>query len=158
MSKLVLITAALLATTCACSRTQTYATKEGSVTVTSKGKDEGSVHVTGKDGSSMDINTGKAITDYPSDVPFYSGKTMMDMKSAEKNSRVVAIQTPDSLEKITAYYKSELESKGWKTDTNMTTPQMVMYVASKGKQKLVIQISADESSKLQTVSQTLADN
>jgi hypothetical protein len=157
MSKTALATASVLVLLCACSRTQTYSTKDATVTVTDKGKDQGSVHVSGKDGASLDINTGRPITDYPSDTPLYSGKSMMDMKSGEKSSRVVAIQTSDSLEKISGFYKSELDSKGWKIDTNMTTPEMTMYVASKGERKLVIQISTDASSKMQTVSQTLAD-
>ncbi len=80
---------------------------------------------------------------------------MMDMKSGEKNARVVAIQTPDAVEKISDFYKSELESKGWKTETSMTTPQMTMYVASKGERKLVIQIGSDDSNR--SISQTLAD-
>jgi hypothetical protein len=157
MSKIALATVSALALLCGCSRTQTYSTKDATVTVTDKGKDQGSVHVSGKDGTSLDINTGKPITDYPSDTPLYSGKSMMDMKSGEKNARVVAIQTPDAVEKISDFYKSELESKGWKTETSMTTPQMTMYVATKGERKLVIQIGTDGSSKTQTVSQTLAD-
>jgi hypothetical protein len=157
MLKLALVTAAALAILCACSRTHSYSTEDGTVTVNSKGKDEGSVHVTGKDGTSLDINTGKPITDYPSDVPLYSGKSMMDMKSEETHSRVVALQSPDSLEKITEFYKSEFPSKGWKVETNMNTPQMNMYVASKGDRKLVVQIASDESTKLQSISQTLSD-
>lgn len=140
---------------CSCSRSQTYSTKDGTVTVSSKGKDDSSVHVTGKDGSSVDFNSGKPITDYPSDAPLYSGKAMMDMKSEADHSRVVAIQTSDSLEKIAGFYKSELEGKGWKTQTSMNTPQMTMYVAEKGERKLMVQISADDSAKMQTVSQTL---
>jgi len=156
MSKIALVTAASLALLCACNR-HTFTMKDGSVTVTDKGKGDSTIHVTGKDGASLDINSGKAITDYPSDVPLYSGKSMMDMKNAEKNSRVVVIQTSDPLDKISDFYKSGLESKGWKTETNMTTPQMTMWVATKDNRKLVIQVGADESSKMQSISQTLAD-
>ena len=110
MSKNALFAAVALAALCACSHTQSYSTKDATVTVTDKGKDQGAIHVAGKDGTSLDINSGKAITDYPSDVPLYSGKSMMDMKADQKHSRVVAIQTPDSMDKITDFYKSELDS------------------------------------------------
>jgi hypothetical protein len=156
MSKPALIAATALSLLCACSKTQTYSTKDASVTVTDKGKDQGSLKVVAKDGTTLDINSGKPITDYPSDAPLYSGKSVMDMKSAEKNARVVAIQTSDSIEKISGFYKGELEAKGWKTESTMTTPQMTMYVASKGERKLVVQISSD-SNNTQSVSQTLSD-
>jgi hypothetical protein len=157
MSKPVSVPAAALLLLCACSPSHTVSTGNGTVTVTDKGKGESVVHVAGKDGASLDINSGKAVTDYPSDTPLYSGKSMMDMKSGEKHSRVIVIQTTDSMEAISDFYKKELESKGWKTETDMTTPQMVMYVASKDKRKLVIQIGSDSSAKMQSVSQTLAD-
>jgi hypothetical protein len=156
MSKLILATVAALCLTCACAKTKVYSTKEGSLEVTDQGKEQ-VIHVTGKDGKSVDINTGKAITDYPSDTPLYSGKAEMDLKSNENHSRVVAIQTPDSIDKINTFYKAELEAKGWKIETNMTTPEMTLYAATKGDRKLVIQVSGDPSEKMQTINQTLAD-
>jgi len=123
---------------------------------TGKGGDDTALHVQGKDGSSMDINTGKTITDYPGDVPLYTGKSAMDMKSGEKNARVVMIQTPDSMEKINTFYKSQLESKGWKVETTLNTDKMVMYKASKENRDLVVQIGTDGGNQ-STVNQTLAD-
>jgi len=156
MSKLALVLP--FALLCACSPSHTVTTSNGSVTVTEKGHDgESAVHVTGKDGATLDINSGKTITDYPSDTPLYEGKSMMDMKAAEKHSRVVAIQTPDSLEKISDFYKSQLDSKGWKVESTMTTPEMNSYVATKDNHKLVVLISADKGSKMQSISQTLAE-
>jgi hypothetical protein len=152
MAKFVL--AASLSLFCACTPSHTVYTNNGTVTVTDKGKDSGSVHVETKEGASLDINSGKAITDYPSDLPLYSGKSMMDMKDETKHSRVVLIQTADSLDKIVAFYKSELDGKGWKTETSMTTPDMTMLVVTKGNRKAVIQIGSDKSSKMQSVSQT----
>jgi len=141
---------------CACSHSHTISTQDGGSVTVDKGKDgASSLHAEGKDGSTVDINTGKAITDYPGDVPIYSGKAAMDMKSGEKHGRVVMLQTPDSLDKISGFYKSELESKGWKVETALKTEKMVMYKASKDNRDLVVQIGTDGTQ--QSISQTLAD-
>ena len=105
---------------------------------------------------SLDLNSGTAIADYPGDVPLYAGKAAMDMKSTEKNGRVVMIQTPDSMDKINSFYKSELSSKGWKLETALNTDKMVMYKASKDNHDLVIQIGSDANGQ-STINQTLAD-
>jgi hypothetical protein len=118
---------------CACSsHTHTFTTGDAAVSVDSKSKDNTAVHVQTKDGSSVEINTGKPITDYPDDVPLYQGKSMMDIKSGDKNARVVALESADSLQKISDFYKSQLADKGWKTDGTLSTDQMTMYSTTKG--------------------------
>jgi hypothetical protein len=157
MLKKLLAAAAVISFLSACSHSHSITTKDGSATVTvDSGKDGGSsVHAVGKDGSTVDISSGKAITDYPSDVPLYAGKSAMDIKQAEKHGRMVMIETPDSLDKINGFYKSELDSKGWKVDTTVNTDKMVMYKASKDNRDLVIQIASNDTER--SVSQTLAD-
>jgi len=115
------------------------------------------VHAVGKDGSTVDFNTGKPITDYPSDVPLYANaKSAMDVKSAEKHARMVMLQSPDAMDKISGFYKSELESKGWKIETTMNTEQMVMYKASKDNRDVVVQLAGDGKNKT-TINQTVGD-
>jgi hypothetical protein len=146
-----------LALTCACSPSHTVSTQNGSVSVTERGKDESSIHVAGKDGATVDINTGKPITDYPSDAPLYQGKSMMDMKSAEKHSRVVTLQSPDSIQKIADFYKNELPKNGWKVESAITSPEMSVYVAKKDSRQLTITIGGDSGGQPSSISQTLAD-
>lgn len=154
MSKIAI--AGLLVLFCACSRTKTLSSRDGSVTVTEQGKDEAAVHITGKDGkTALDFNSGKAITDYPSDVPLYKGKSLLDMKSAEKNARSVSIETPDPVDQIAEFYKAQLESKGWKSDATMTMGEMTMYTASKDNRKLVVQITSEGDKRM--IMQHLAD-
>jgi hypothetical protein len=141
----------------ACSPSHTITTHDGSVTITDKGKNDGSMHIAGKDGTTMDINTGKPITDYPADVPLYEGKAVMDIKTEKKHSRVVSVQTPDPAEKISDFYKSQLESKGWKTESTINTAQMSMFVATKDDRQLTITIGADADGKVRTVNQQVAD-
>jgi uncharacterized protein (UPF0371 family) len=156
MPKLHLAAVTGLTLLCACSRSHTYTTKDASVTIDSKGKDEAVVHITGKDGASLEFNSGKPITDYPSDTPLYQGKTVMDLKSEKEHARHITLQTPDSMDKISDFYKSQLESKGWKIESTMAMAQMNMFVATKEKRKLVISISTD--GKMQTVSQQVSDH
>jgi hypothetical protein len=156
MPKLHLAAVTGLTLLCACSHSHTYTTKDASVTIDSSGKNDAVVHVTGKDGASLDFNSGKPITDYPSDTPLYQGKSLMDAKSEKDHARTVALQTPDPMDKISDFYKSQLASKGWKTESTMTTAQMNMFVATKEGRKLVISISSD--GKMQQISQSLADH
>lgn len=156
MLKTTFAAAAALFLLCACSsHTHTISTSDGTVTVESTDKEKTALHVTGKDGSSVEINTGKQIKDYPGDVPLYEGKSVMDMKAGSKNARVVALETPDPMPKIVDFYRSQLGSKGWKVESTMSTDQMTMYVATKDSRKMVVTISSN--GKTVTISQELAD-
>ena len=158
MLKPTLAAAAVIALLSACSHTHTVTTKDGSATVSvSDGKDGATaVHAVGKDGSSVDINTGKAVTDYPSDVPLYEkAKSTMDMKSEQKHARMLLLQSSDSAEKVAGFYKSELESKGWKIEETMTINNMTMYKASKDNREMVVQVQSGGNTT--TINQTLSD-
>jgi hypothetical protein len=154
MSKHILA-AAVIGFLCACSHSHTYTTSNGSVSIDQSKDGASSIHAVGKDGASVDIGTNKPITDYPSDVPLYSGKSVMDVKSGEKHSRVIMVQTPDSMDKISDFYKSKLADNGWKVETSMNMEKMVMYKASKENRDLVVQIGSDNGQ--QSISHTLAD-
>ncbi len=158
MSKNILAAAAVISFLSACSHTHSYTAQDGSASVSvDEGKNgAASVHAVGKDGSTVDFNTGKAITDYPSDVPLYANaKSSMDVKSNEKHARMVMLQSPDAMDKISGYYKSELESKGWKVETTMNMDKMVMYKASKDNRDLVVQMQGGD--KAVTITQTVGD-
>jgi hypothetical protein len=141
---------------CACSHSRTVTTQNGASVTVDQAKDgAGSVHAVGKDGTSVDINVSKKVTDYPGDVPLYQGVSTMDMKSPEKHARVLVLQTPDPMDKISNFYKSQFDDKGWKVEATMTTDKMVMYKASKDNREMVVQVGSDGGK--QTISQTLAD-
>lgn len=80
---------------------------------------------------------------------------MMDVRSGGNNARVVAVETTDSMQKVSNFYKSELERKGWKTEGTFATDQMTMYTTTKDGRKLMVSITSD--GKNQTVTQTLTD-
>jgi hypothetical protein len=149
MPKLAAMALLVSAFFCACSNGKTYSGRDGSVTVTEKGKDQASVSISGKDGkTTLDYNTGKPITDYPSDTPLYKAKSVLDMKNAEKNSRSVTLETTDPADKIADFYKSELASKGWESKATMSMGAMTMLTAEKGDRQLVIQITSDDKKRM----------
>ena len=99
---------AAVAATAACSRGTTYTSKDGSVTVEKKGKDESSMTFTGKDGQKVEINTagGKIPDDYPKDLPVYEGtKVVMSQSANEKNTHTLMLESGDPADKISDFYK-----------------------------------------------------
>ncbi len=157
MLKQTLTAAAVLCVLYGCSHSShTVVTGDGSTVTVSKDKDGGSAVHVNKDGDSVDINSGKPITDYPSDTPLYAGVSKMDVKAEQKHSRETIVQSPDSMAKIADFYKTELPNKGWKIDTDMNTDKMVMYTASKDNRELVVQVGAGNDGK-QVISQTVSD-
>jgi len=142
----------------ACSRSRTYTSKDGSVTVEQKGKDASSMTFTGKNGETVAINMngGKVPDDYPKDVPLYEGtKVIMSNSASEKHARHLMLESKDPADKIAEYYKKGLDSNGWKTEGTMNMGEMNMFTASKDNRQLVVQIS--NSADKRTISQVLSD-
>jgi len=142
----------------ACSRSHTVTTSDGKVTYQDKGKDAGTVSVTGKDAktATLDFNGGKIPADYPKDVPVYSSaKVVMSQSASEKNARNLMLESSDSADQISQFYNKELDRNGWKTETTVNTAQMHMFAANKDGKQLTIQIS--DSGDKRGIMQILAD-
>ena len=149
--------ACLLFAAGACNRSHTVTTSDGKVTYQEKGKDAGTVTVTGKDGktATVDFNQGKIPNDYPKDVPVYSGKVVMAQSFSEKNARNLMLESSDTADKIAEFYKKELERSGWKTETTVATTGMNMIGANKGAKQIMIQIT--DSGEKRSIMQVLTD-
>jgi hypothetical protein len=142
----------------ACSRSRTYTSKDGSVTVEQKGKDAGSMTFTGKNGDTVAINMngGKVPDDYPKDVPLYEGtKVIMSNSASEKHARHLILESKDPADKIAEFYKKGLDSSGWKVEGTMNMGGMNMFTATKENRQLVVQIS--DSNDKRSISQILSD-
>jgi len=143
----------------ACSRSHSISTPDGKVIVTEKGKDgSASMTVTGKNGEQlqMDVNGGKLPGDYPSDVPVYKdAKITLSQTISEKHGRNLMMETSDSADKVATFYKSGLETNGWKVEGTVTMGELNMMTATKGSRQLVVQItnSTDKRSIMQTVAE-----
>lgn len=153
-----LLAASLLCAGAACSRTHTITTSNGKVSYREKGKDAGTVTVTGKDGktATLSFNQNKVPDDYPKDVPIYSpAKVVMSQSASDKNARNLMLEASDGADKIGDFYKKGLESNGWKTETTMNTGQLTMYTATKDQRSLTLQIT--DSGNKRNVMQVVAD-
>jgi hypothetical protein len=143
----------------ACSRSATYTSKDGSVTVEKKGTgDAASMTFTGRNGEkvSLDVNGGKMPDDYPKDIPVYEGtKVVMSQTASEKHTTSLVLESKDPAEKIADFYKKGLESSGWKIEGSMNMGQMNMYTATKENRQAVVQIV--NSGDKRTISQILSD-
>lgn len=140
-----------------CGRT-TYTSKDGSVTVEKKGKDESAMTFTGKNGDKVEINTGggKIPDDYPKDLPVYeSAKLIMSTSANEKNAHNLMLESGDPADKIAEFYKKGLESNGWKVEGTMNMGEMNMFTATKDKRQAVIQVVDGKDKR--TINQVLSD-
>jgi len=148
----------LLASAGGCSRSKTYTSSDGSVTVKQEGKDASSMTFTGKNGEkvAINLNGGKVPDDYPKDVPLYEGtKVVMANSTTEKHTQHLVLESSDPADKIVEYYKKGLDSNGWKVEGTMSMGEMNMFTASKENRQLVVQIS--NSSGKRSISQILSD-
>ena len=142
----------------ACSRSQTYTSKDGSVTVEQKGKDGGSMTFKGKNGETVAITMdgGKIPDDYPKDVPLYEGtKVIMANAASEKHAKHLVLESKDAVDKIVDYYKKGLDSNGWKVEGTMNMGEMNMFTATKENRQLVIQIANGPDKR--SITQILSD-
>jgi len=156
-----LVLAAAVAATfsAGCSRTHTVSTPEGTVSVTEKGKEgAASMTFTGKNGEkvTMDVNSGKLPADYPSDVPVYKdARITLAQAVSDKNGRNLVMETADAADKVAGFYKSGLESNGWKIEGTVAMGEMNMITATKDARQFVVQIT--NSSDKRSIMQTVAD-
>jgi hypothetical protein len=154
----VLLSTILLCAGAACSRTHTYTTSDGKVSYQEKGKDAGTVIVTGKDGNSATVsfNQNKLPGDYPKDVPIYSpSKVLMAQSASDKNAHSLMLESPDAADKIVDFYKKGLDSNGWKTESTTAIAQLTMLTATKDQRELTLQIT--DSGAQRGIMQVLAD-
>ena len=153
-----LLAGCTLCAAAACSRSHTVTTSDGKVTYQEKGKDAGTVTVTGKDGktATLSFNQNKIPDDYPKDVPLYGGvKVVMSQSASDKNERNLMLESSDAADKIAEYYKTELDRNGWKTETTMNTGGLQMFTANKDRRSIMIQIT--DSGGKRGIMQVLSD-
>jgi len=153
-----LLAASLLMATAACSRSHTVTTADGKDSYQEKGKDAGTVTVTGKDGNTatLSFNQNKVPDDYPKDVPIYSpAKVVMSQSASEKNTRNLMLESADAADQIVAFYKKGLDGNGWKTESTMTTAQLTVLTATKEQRQVVLQITDSDGKR--GIMQVLSD-
>lgn len=138
-----LLTLFLLAS---CSREETYATPEGDVKVKRSGSD---IEVTSEDeeGNKFAAQSGKNVeipTDFPSDVPIYSGAKPLVAMQMEAQGQSLTLESVDSLDNVYQFYVDALQANGWTLDAQMDLGGQKMIAAKKGNQSAVVSIGTSE--------------
>lgn len=99
---------------------------------------------------------GRVPDDYPKDVPVYTdAKVTMSQSATEKHTRIMLLESSRPPEKIADFYKQGLEGNGWKVDTNVSVPQVIVLTAIKEKRQAVVQIMSAGDKR--TINQILSD-
>ena len=74
---------------------------------------------------------------FPKDLPQYPGATLGDARIGPGGGMFAQYNSPDSMEKVAAFYHSSLESEGW----GIETERRGLIFASKGSRTLTLHLS-----------------
>jgi hypothetical protein len=131
--------------------TMTVKGEDGTVaTMQQTGEDAGTYTVTdaqGKETFSMEVKKDGLPTGFPEDFPVYKGKSLSGSRTEGEDavSYVTQVETPDSADTVTDWYKKALADKGYELPSIMqmgTSGNMIMF--QKGKSSGVISIGPGE--------------
>ncbi len=97
-----------------------------------------SINISSDDGSSFALGEDLALPDnFPSDVPIYSGASIVGTSSSEGEQGAtfqVTLSTEDEFSAVSDYYKAAIVDEGWTLDNSYTMTsggQTAIYNASK---------------------------
>jgi hypothetical protein len=89
-----------------------------------------------KTGTKVDIGSNKLPDTFPKDFPVYPGSKVTAVLSGTEQGKSsgfwVTLTTPDSLDKVTAYYKTGLKTNGWTETASYTSGDTTTQTVSKG--------------------------
>ena len=107
-----------------------------------------SVTITGKNGESASVGTGKLPEGWPADVPVYAGTITMGNKMDQggKAAYLVTIETPDTPKTVVDWYQQQLADKGWtkkeRNDASAGGKDVSIMTAEKGTQRVAATASS----------------
>ena len=81
---------------------------------------------------------------FPDDVPVYEKATILSVVSRSKDEFAVSLQTGDAVKEVAGFYKTGMESKGWKSETAMDLPNRSILAYEKGNRAASVMIAADK--------------
>lgn len=95
--------------------------------------------------TSMEYGEGVELpSDFPSDVPVYSGATVTG-KTTSTDGSTVSFSTDDSVSKVSSFYKKELEDEGWTEISTYESTDSIVLSYEKDEQQLSLSIYGDSS-------------
>ena len=93
----------------------------------------------------------KIPANFPSDVPVYPGaKVQSSVATSQEqgNGHYLGLETSDSLDTVTAWYKSQVVDKGWKIESDATINGTLILGATKDTRQLSVSVSDGGSGKV----------
>ncbi len=95
------------------------------------------------DDGEITIGQGEIPKSFPPDVTVYKSAEVQATTEAE-DSISITLKTPDSISKITSFYKNDLTKNGWGSITSNTLEGSSLITAKKDERELVITATVDE--------------
>ena len=104
-----------------------------------------------KTGAKVDIGSNEVPDTFPKDFPLYPGakvtSSLSGAASGKNNGFWLTMSTPDSVDKVSAYYKSQFAAKGWSVDATYTASGTTTQTVSKDKWNGSVAISSESGAK-----------
>jgi hypothetical protein len=114
-----------------------------------------------KTGESVNIGDQKIPDNFPKDFPLYpgakpSGSLSGNNQKEQSQGYWIVMSTPDTLDKVKAFYDSGLKQNGWSVDNTMTLNESVTYMVKKGDLSGGVTVNRGKSDKETTITISLA--
>ena len=104
-----------------------------------------------KTGSTVNVGGGTVPDTFPKDFPLYPGakvtSSLSGAQAGKNNGFWTTMSTPDSVDKVTAFYKAQLASKGWTIEATYTASGTTTETMTKTGWSGSLAISSDTSTK-----------
>lgn len=104
-----------------------------------------------KTGATVDVGSNKIPDAFPKDFPVYPGakvtSSLTGAQSGRNDGFWLTLSTPDAVDKVASYYKSQLAGNGWTVESTFTTGDTTSETVQKADWNGSIAISRDAGSK-----------
>ncbi len=111
---------------------------------------DNSLTITSEEGT-MSFGSSELPKNFPTDVPLYAQKTLTFShvgSGEDADSASATFETDDSVDKVSDWYKAQIESNGWTIDATDTwgsgAEKYVNYTATKGERTMSVGVSFTE--------------
>ncbi len=102
-------------------------------------------------GAKVEIGTGKVPDNFPKDFPLYPNAKVSGSLSGANQGKSggfwLTFTTSDALDKVVAYYKTNLTANGWKTTATLETGDNITWTVTKGTLEGTVTIDRASDSK-----------